>query len=165
MIKKPDNGPGNHPGNHPKNHPKNHHCSCVQIGSTGIMVEGPSGSGKSSLAMGLLELGARSGIAHGLICDDQALIDVSGGELWASAPAAIAGKIEVFGYGIAAMNFIQKARIDLVCRLVEQNEMPRMAKDDYCDRFGVSIACIKLPMRHEAQCIRILQLKTGIGLA
>jgi len=46
------------------------------------MIEGQTGAGKSSLALGLLEFAARTGIACGLICDDQALIEVIDDQWW-----------------------------------------------------------------------------------
>lgn len=58
------------------------------------MLLGPSGSGKSDLALRLIDSGWR------LVADDYSLVWASGGRLYAMAPPAIAGRIEARGLGI-----------------------------------------------------------------
>ncbi len=70
------------------------HASCVSIGGRGVLIGGRSGSGKSDLALRLIDRGAR------LVSDDYTLVRRSGGELLGSAPETIAGKMEVRGIGI-----------------------------------------------------------------
>ena len=70
------------------------HASCVAIGGRGVLIAGPSGSGKSDLALRLIDRGAK------LVSDDYTELDVEGGRLLASPPPAIAGKIEVRGVGL-----------------------------------------------------------------
>ncbi|MGO4863291.1 HPr kinase/phosphorylase, partial [Campylobacter jejuni] len=60
----------------------------------GVLIAGPSGSGKSDLALRLIDRGAV------LVSDDYTLLHVEGGELHATAPVTIAGRIEVRGIGI-----------------------------------------------------------------
>ncbi len=59
-----------------------------------VLLLGPSGSGKSDLALRLIDRGWQ------LIADDRTVLAVAGGRLMASAPPAIAGLIEVRGVGI-----------------------------------------------------------------
>lgn len=70
------------------------HASCVAIGGRGVLLTGPSGSGKSDLALRLIDRGAV------LVSDDQVAIARVGDRLVASAPATIAARIEVRGIGI-----------------------------------------------------------------
>lgn len=70
------------------------HASCVARGERGILIAGRSGSGKSDLALRLLDRGAV------LVSDDYTAVRAEEGVLIASAPANIAGKMEVRGIGI-----------------------------------------------------------------
>ena len=70
------------------------HGTAVAIGGRGVLILGASGSGKSDLALRLIDRGAR------LIADDQVELVPRGGRLHACAPATIHGKIEVRGIGI-----------------------------------------------------------------
>lgn len=70
------------------------HAGCVAIAGRGLLILGPSGSGKSALALQLLALGA------GLVSDDRTELDLRDGRLFARAPAALSGLIEARGLGI-----------------------------------------------------------------
>ena len=70
------------------------HASCIALGERAILLTGPSGSGKSDLALRLLDRGAT------LVSDDYTVLTANGGRLVASAPATIAGRIEVRGVGL-----------------------------------------------------------------
>lgn len=70
------------------------HASCVAIGGRGVLIEGLSGSGKSDLALRLIDRGAT------LVSDDYTQVRREGGSALASAGPNIAGMIEVRGVGI-----------------------------------------------------------------
>lgn len=70
------------------------HASCVALERRGLLILGPSGSGKSSLALQLMALGC------GLVADDRTILTAEGGALVASCPATIRGRIEARGLGI-----------------------------------------------------------------
>jgi serine kinase of HPr protein (carbohydrate metabolism regulator) len=69
-------------------------ATCVAIGGRGVVIEGPSGSGKSSLALGLIDRGAA------LVGDDGISLEAREGRLWALPPPNIAGKLEIRNLGI-----------------------------------------------------------------
>lgn len=69
-------------------------ASAVSIGGRGLMIEGTPGSGKSSLALALLDRGAQ------LIGDDGVRLQLEDGELVACPPPNITGKLEIRGVGI-----------------------------------------------------------------
>ena len=89
----------------------NIHATCVAIGGRGVLILGKSGSGKSDLALRLMDDGAK------LVADDRTELTVERGRLCARAPKSIAGLIEVRGLGIVAQPFATKAVIALAVRL------------------------------------------------
>lgn len=70
------------------------HGTAVAIGGRGVLLLGPSGSGKSDLALRLIDRGAT------LIADDQVELEARDGRLLACALATIHGRIEVRGVGL-----------------------------------------------------------------
>lgn len=87
------------------------HASCVAIGGRAVLLCGASGSGKSDLALRLIDRGAE------LVADDQVLLTRDGDTLRASPPATIAGKIEVRGLGILAMPHRTAMPVSLLIQL------------------------------------------------
>ena len=139
----------------------NHHCSVVMIGGCGVLIEGASGSGKTSLALGLLEACQSRGIEGALVTDDQALLVCDGENLKAFAPKAIRGMAEVRGYGIVELPFKESATIHLIARLVDDTQVDRMPEEKNLTHLGKlalprPIPVHDLPQRHEAQGIRIV---------
>ena len=108
------------------------HASCVAIDGRGVLLGGRSGAGKSDLALRLIDRGAR------LVADDYTLVSRRGGVLVASAPVTIAGRIEVRGIGIIAVDALAEAPIALVLDLV--TELARMP-----DRATRRIAGVAVP--------------------
>ena len=87
------------------------HASSIAIDGRAVLITGPSGSGKSDLALRLLDRGFI------LVSDDQTLIRRDGNRLVASAPPQIAGKLEVRGLGIMDMETASDVRVALVVEL------------------------------------------------
>ena len=76
------------------------HATSVAIGGHGVLIMGPSGSGKSDLALRLIDRGAR------LISDDYTYVSSGDGGLLLSAPANIAERMEIRHLGIIDMRKI-----------------------------------------------------------
>src|SRR5690606_10091511 len=79
------------------------HATCIAFGEFGVLLIGPSGSGKSDLALRLIDEGGfgigTSRLEAALVSDDQVLLQRQGDEVMASAPATIAALLEVRGLG------------------------------------------------------------------
>jgi serine kinase of HPr protein (carbohydrate metabolism regulator) len=133
------------------------HASCVAIGDHAVLIEGPSGSGKSDLALRLIDRGAR------LVSDDYTVLIRSGGALLARAPDTIRGRIEVRGIGIVEMEPGERVPVALVVRLVEQVE--RMPDVDTERRIaGVTLPELALvPYENSAPIKLELALKRVTG--
>jgi HPr kinase/phosphorylase len=78
------------------------HATAIACGGRAALILGPSGSGKSDLALRCLTLPASPLFPHAaaLIADDQVLLERPGALLMVSAPPNLAGLIEVRGLGI-----------------------------------------------------------------
>ena len=87
------------------------HATTVAIDGVAVMIEGASGSGKSDLALRLIDRGAT------LVSDDQTLVVRSGKGLLARAPTTIAGQIEVRGIGILTMPHVDDVPVGLLVRV------------------------------------------------
>ncbi|WP_425106822.1 HPr kinase/phosphorylase [Ancylobacter sp.] len=94
------------------------HASCVRVGDRGVLIRGASGAGKSRLAFALI-LAGRGGLVPPveLVADDRVLLTRRGSTLFAAAPHALAGLIEVRGVGLRRLPFAGEARVDLVVDL------------------------------------------------
>lgn len=92
----------------------------VALDGWGVVLRGKSGSGKSDLALRLIDGGAV------LVADDQIQLVLSGGLVHASAPAAIAGLLEVRGVGVVPMPALARVPLALVVNLVPLEEVARL---------------------------------------
>ena len=111
------------------------HASCVAIEGVGVLLRGPSGSGKSSLALALLTAALRlpdgqPGPIVSFVADDRVQISNRSGRLYAAPAAAIAGLIEVRGLGILRLPSLGESPLGLVCDLVAVNQVPRLPQSN-----------------------------------
>ena len=113
------------------------HATAVAINGDGVLLSGPSGSGKSDLALRLIDRGAV------LISDDGVLVDAGDSNVTLRTAPQIAGMIEMRGVGIVKMPFADGVPLRLVVDLGEQPE--RLPSDNVATQIaGHDIACLKL---------------------
>ena len=117
---------------------KSIYASAVKLAQGGVLLLGPSGSGKSSLAVLLIDhYGGQ------LIADDRVCLTVTDTRLHAAPPDNLAGLLELRGLGIITMPH-QNAVIDLAVELVARKQVPRLAKADSFTHHGIDIPLIRL---------------------
>jgi serine kinase of HPr protein (carbohydrate metabolism regulator) len=109
------------------------HATCVAVGGSGVLLRGPSGSGKSDLALRLIDGGAE------LVADDYTVIEVRGGRLLATAPESIKGMLEVRGVGILPMPVKSRTVIDMVVDLVAEDLIERLPEPDAAIIDGIAV--------------------------
>ena len=110
------------------------HASTVATDGRAVLITGPSGSGKSDLALRLLDRGFT------LVSDDQTIVRRDGNRLIANAPPNIAGKLEVRGIGIMEMDHLSNVPVALLIELT--SDIQRLP-DDSRER---PILGVKLPL-------------------
>jgi serine kinase of HPr protein (carbohydrate metabolism regulator) len=97
------------------------HATAVVLDGSAVLITGPPGSGKSDLALRLIDRGAL------LLADDYLHLRADEGRLVAQAPEAIAGLIEVRGLGIIRMRHSSPAPVGLVVAAGTPERMPEAA--------------------------------------
>jgi serine kinase of HPr protein (carbohydrate metabolism regulator) len=118
------------------------HASAVLAGRRAVLIRGPSGSGKSQLALALLEAGRAGTLPFArLIADDRAEVEAVHGRLVVRPAPELAGLIEVRGLGVRRMAFEPLAVVGLVVDLAapDAGRMPEPAAE------RAEIAGISLP--------------------
>lgn len=113
------------------------HATAVAINGEGVMITGASGSGKSDLALRLIDRGAV------LISDDGVLVEAGDTHLTLRTAPRIAGMIEMRGVGIVKMPFADGVPLRLVVDLDDAPE--RLPPGNLSTSIaGHDIACLKL---------------------
>ena len=112
------------------------HASCVLIQNCGVLIVGPSGSGKSSLALRLIGLGGE------LIADDLTILSNHKTGIIATCPETIQGRIEARGVGILRLSAKTNAGISLVIDM-ESAATERIPKAETYSLFGIDLPLIR----------------------
>lgn len=122
------------------------HATCVAIGGRGVLIIGASGSGKSDLALRLIDRGAV------LVSDDYTALVAADGCLRASAPPTIAGQIEVRGIGIVPLPASAAVPVALV---VEAGAPERMPEPATWTKDGIVIPRFRLSLLEPSAALKV----------
>ena len=128
------------------------HASCVAVQSKGVLILGPSGSGKSALALQLMALGAD------LVADDRTAVTVENGGVMARSPASIRGLIEARGIGILRAPALPHVRLSLVVDL-GQTEPDRLPPRRHVSIAGIEIDLVRGPISGHLSAAVLCYLK------
>ncbi|HWB49175.1 MAG TPA: serine/threonine protein kinase [Stellaceae bacterium] len=132
------------------------HATSVAIGGRAVLLRGPSGSGKSDLALRLIDAGAR------LVADDQSEVRRDGEALFVRCPAPIAGLIEVRGVGLVKVDSVPTARLALIADLVAPQHTERLPEPRNATILGLAIPLVAIaPFEASAP----IKLRLALGAA
>lgn len=115
-----------------------HHATAVALEGRAALLRGAAGSGKSDLALRLIEAGGR------LVADDQVELSARDGALFAAPPAPIAGLIEVRGVGLVRVPYLPEARLVLVVDLVAPEAIARLPEAESVRLEGIELPRLSL---------------------
>ena len=126
----------------------------------GALIEGPSGVGKSDLALRALDQG------FGLVADDRTLVFLSGGQLFGRAPDALAGLIEARGVGVLAQAARPFCRVRLLVRCVDRPQAVERLPDPLFESIeGVATPVLHLWPLEPAAPAKIRRVLEHLGVA
>lgn len=130
------------------------HATCVAVEGKGLLIVGPSSSGKSSIALEMMACGAM------LVSDDRCELVVRDGKLFASAPQPISGQIEARGIGILNAEIRSQAQVVALLDM-EEIETERLPESRTRIIRGVEIPCYHKPSHAPLAAAMIQLLKAG----
>jgi HPr kinase/phosphorylase len=116
--------------------------TCVAIDGLGVLLRGPSGSGKSDLALRLIDAGGA------LVADDLCEIRRDGGQLLADLPAGVdpsfRGRIEARGLGLLSLPHLGPVPLVLVADLRPGSASERLPEPDRVQYLGLALPLVVL---------------------
>lgn len=142
--------------------PETVHATAIALGDRAALIRGPSGSGKSDLALRCLGLAPSNLLPKPfkLVSDDRVVLAVRSGSLYAAPPPTIEGLIEVRGVGLIKVPFDTDARVSLIVDLVAPDAVPRLPDS----RLTTSVKGIEVPAHTLAAFENSAPLKLALML-
>ncbi|GGG66722.1 hypothetical protein GCM10011415_11980 [Salipiger pallidus] len=132
------------------------HATAVALHGRGLLIQGASGSGKSSLALDLMAMGAR------LVADDRVIVTERDGALWLSCPSPLRGLIEARGLGLLRADPIETVALHTIVDL----DHPETERMPHCREImlqGHRIPLLQRPSHTSFPAALIQYLKGGRG--
>lgn len=114
------------------------HATCVALSGNAVLLRGASGSGKSDLALRLIDDG------WDLVSDDYTELSSHDGTLNARAPENIKGLLEVRGVGIVNVGSVEQARVVALFDLKPLNAIERLPELTSITLAGHAVPCFSL---------------------
>lgn len=114
------------------------HATAVAVGGRVVLLRGPSGSGKSDLALRLIDAGGQ------LVSDDYSELRREKDAIFVRAPEPISGLIEVRGIGIFRLDALAEAPLALIADLVAAQHIDRLPEPRSETIFGLAIPVVAI---------------------
>ena len=117
------------------------HATCLVVGTKGILIRGYSGSGKSALALELIEFAQSKNTFAAIVADDRVYVEARNGRLVARCPDSVQGLIELRGRGAISVPSLNKAVLSIVLDIVPMENIDRIPDQS---EFMSEICSVKL---------------------
>lgn len=118
----------------------NIYATCVSLNNKGILLLGKSGSGKSDLALRLIEQ-----VGAILVADDRTDLYIKNNTITASCCSNLKGLLEVRGVGIIKKKYQRETKICLVVELADnRQEVERLPEIEYWEFEKIKVRKFKL---------------------
>lgn len=115
----------------------------------GALILGPSGIGKSDLALRAVQ---QAGCI--LIADDYTWLWESGGHIYAGAPETIEGKMEVRGIGITSEPTRRMTRVHLAA-MAQTDPVERLPENEVTPFLGINVPTIRVNPREASSVTKL----------
>lgn len=121
------------------------HATVVVVGECGILIRGDSGTGKSALALALIDAVTQAGRFARLVGDDRVSLLPMGDRLVAQGHPAVTGLIEERGTGLLAMPYEPRAVVRCIVDLVPDSGPLAPARMPEANGQSVEVSGVHLP--------------------
>jgi HPr kinase/phosphorylase len=136
------------------------HATAVALAGRVVLLRGSPGSGKSDLALRLVDDGAM------LVADDQTRLSRRGGEVWATAPDPLKDLLEVRGFGVVRLPALAEAPVALLVDLVRADDIERCPDPEAESVLGVELPRMRLSAASASAPAKVrlaMRLAAGTG--
>jgi serine kinase of HPr protein (carbohydrate metabolism regulator) len=140
------------------------HASAVLVGRDALLIRGPSGSGKSRLALGLIQAADQGLLRFArLVADDRCHLEAVNGRLLVRPAEALAGMLEVHGLGLRGLPHEPVALVSSVIDLglISAARMP-LASEEWADLEGLRLPRLPVAAGHDPLPVVLAYLGTGV---
>lgn len=139
------------------------HASAVLAGSRAVLIRGPAGSGKSRLALALLQSGReRPEVFARLVSDDRTCLEVMHERLLARPAPELAGLLEIRGFGIRRLPYEPVAVVGLVVDLAADAQRLPSETERTTQVEGVTLRRLAVPAAADPLPLVLACLETGL---
>ena len=124
------------------------HSSAIVLEDNGILIIGDSGSGKSDLALRLIDSGAT------LISDDITICEKKKNLIYLSAPSETKGMLEVREVGIITVPFVEGIILRMIVKL-EAGRLERIPQKNNYKIFGQKIPMLTINGKNSSSVVKV----------
>ena len=124
------------------------HSTSVVLDDNGILITGDSGSGKSDLALRLIDSGAT------LISDDITFCEKKIDRIILSCPSQTKGLLEVREVGIITVPFVEQIKLKMIVKLMNK-ELERLPRNKFSKLLGINIPLLTINGNNTSSVIKV----------